>query len=366
MKLLAFIHWMPWRKSVWTMIALLLSGLAGCNLPGDVAASPTVNVTQAYQTVEARLTQAVAQTPQSTSSPAPTDQGVGPSPSPSNTPSGNGSTPSPTLVVTGTSAANLCDLAAPGVPIDVTIPDDTRMQPGEEFTKTWRLVNVGSCTWTNDYRLVWFSGEQFGAQQSVPLSGSVPPNGTIDISVDMEAPQSPGSYISYWKLRNPSGELFGIGPSGGSAFWVQIVVVPSTTVTVSPTPGTTLTPTITPTTIIQASGSATLQPGDVIDLDTIQVNSGDGDLAYREEDQAHLLVPQGSGVGFAVLDSGPPSLSDCQTRTLVADPLPVAGLAEGTYLCYRTDMALPGWARIAGYNAENGELSLEINTWEVP
>jgi hypothetical protein len=354
------------RKFCWMPVALLFAGLAGCNMPGDAAVSPTVNVTQAYQTVQARLTEAVARTPPAAASPAPTDQGVGPSPTPSPPPPESEPTLTATGPATDASPGSLCDLAAPGVPIDVTIPDETHMQPREEFTKTWRLVNVGTCTWTGDYDLVWFSGEQFGAPQSVTLSGQVPPNGSIDLSVDMVAPESPGTYISYWKLRNATGSLFGIGPSGGSAFWVQIVVDPSTTITTSPTAGTTSTPTVTPTPAVQASGSAALQPGDTLDLDTVQVNGGDADLAYREENQVRLLAPQGSGVGLAVLDANQPTLSECQTTTLVGDPLPVGDLAAGTYLCYRTNMALPGWARIASLDPDSGELVLEINTWEVP
>jgi hypothetical protein len=354
------------RKFSWLPVALLFASLAACNMPGAADVSPTVNVTQAYQTVQARLTEAVARTPLAPASPEATDQGVRPSPTSSATLEQSESTLTPTPPATGNSPGGLCDQAAPGVPIDVTIPDETRMQPGEEFTKTWRLVNVGTCTWTSDYDLVWFSGEQFGAPQDVSLSGQVPPNGTVDLSVDMMAPESPGTYLSYWKLRNASGALFGIGPSGGAAFWVQIVVVPSTTVTTSPTPGTTITPTITPTTGIQASGSVTLQPGDVLDLDTNQVNGGDADLSYQEEGETRLLVPQGSGVGLAVLGASQPSLAECQTTTLIGDPLPVGDLAVGTYLCYRTDMALPGWARIASLEVDTGELILEINTWEVP
>src|SRR5688572_2187376 len=31
---------------------------------------------------------------------------------------------------------------------DVSIPDNTRLEAGEKFTKTWKLQNTGSCTWT--------------------------------------------------------------------------------------------------------------------------------------------------------------------------------------------------------------------------
>jgi len=37
---------------------------------------------------------------------------------------------------------------------DVTVPDGTKMEPGDDFTKTWRLLNAGTCSWTTAYRLV--------------------------------------------------------------------------------------------------------------------------------------------------------------------------------------------------------------------
>ena len=46
------------------MLLMSLLGLAACNLPGSSAnTTPTLNVTQAYQTVEARLTQVALASP---------------------------------------------------------------------------------------------------------------------------------------------------------------------------------------------------------------------------------------------------------------------------------------------------------------
>src|SRR5512143_426233 len=45
---------------------------------------------------------------------------------------------------------------------DVTIPDGTQIQPGATFTKTWRLKNIGYCTWTTAYSMVYDSGTQMG------------------------------------------------------------------------------------------------------------------------------------------------------------------------------------------------------------
>jgi hypothetical protein len=107
---------------------------------------------------------------------------------------------------------------------DVTIPDETEMVPGETFTKTWRLKNSGSCTWTSGYALVFQSGNSMGAPGSVQITtGTVAPGQDIDVSVVLEAPESSGTYQGYFKLRNTDGVVFGIG-SESKPFWVKIVV----------------------------------------------------------------------------------------------------------------------------------------------
>jgi hypothetical protein len=108
---------------------------------------------------------------------------------------------------------------------DVTIPDDTPFSPGENFTKTWQLQNLGSCTWDSTYNLVFAGGEQMEAAESVPLTGTVPPGEFGDLSVLLVAPDLPGAYQSEWKLSSPDGILFGIGPGSDRPFWVQIVVI---------------------------------------------------------------------------------------------------------------------------------------------
>jgi hypothetical protein len=138
-------------------------------------------------------------------------------------------------------------MAAAGHPIDVTIPDGTVMAPGESFSKTWRLENVGSCTWTRFYAVVFFSGNSLNAHQTNYLPAEVEPGETIDLTVDMEAPMEAGEYQSNWMLSNADGELFGIGPNGDAPFWARIIVVPSETET--PTPTNTPTPEVTLTVV---------------------------------------------------------------------------------------------------------------------
>jgi hypothetical protein len=137
-------------------------------------------------------------------------------------------TATPTLTPSPTITSIPCNRAS--FVSDVTIPDGTELAPGASFTKTWRLKNTGSCEWTSSYSLVFDQGDAMGGQAAVQLTtGTVSPGQTVDISVDLTAPSTPGTYKGYWKLRNNSGVVFGIGLDASVAFWVEIEVVPATT-----------------------------------------------------------------------------------------------------------------------------------------
>jgi hypothetical protein len=109
---------------------------------------------------------------------------------------------------------------------DVTIPDGTTMSPDEEFTKTWSLQNTGTCTWTTSYSMIYYSGNSMSGSATA-LPSAVSPGGSIEVSVDLAAPSSAGTYTGYWRLQNASGVTF------GEAVYVQIVVSGSTA---TPTP----------------------------------------------------------------------------------------------------------------------------------
>jgi hypothetical protein len=107
---------------------------------------------------------------------------------------------------------------------DVTVPDGTVMNPGQKFNKTWQLKNVGTCTWTTDYKVVFYIGSSMGANTSQALSTPAAPGATISISIKMTAPTTAGSYKGDWFLSDPQGTTFGTELSGKVPFWVQIVV----------------------------------------------------------------------------------------------------------------------------------------------
>ena len=92
---------------------------------------------------------------------------------------------------------------------DVTLPDGSRVEPGAAFDKTWRLRNTGTCTWDTRYQFVFVGGSQLAGPSPVSLSATVPPGGTVDVTVPMIAPDAPGTYRSQWQMRNPDGRNFG-------------------------------------------------------------------------------------------------------------------------------------------------------------
>ncbi len=103
---------------------------------------------------------------------------------------------------------------------DVTIPDGTKINAGETFTKTWEFVNIGTCPWIN-YALKFAAGDRMSAPDSAPipptLSGS-----KVEISVELTAPSESGEYTGYFTLNDMNGKDVPIGTE--KTFWVKIVV----------------------------------------------------------------------------------------------------------------------------------------------
>lgn len=99
--------------------------------------------------------------------------------------------------------------------VEETIPDDSELQPGENFTKTWTFRNIGTCTWNTNYKLRFQSGDQLGAPAEVSMPATVTPDGQVVFSVNMTAPATPGTYQGYWNLYSDSNEYMG-------QIWVKV------------------------------------------------------------------------------------------------------------------------------------------------
>lgn len=188
------------KKITFALLTLVL--LAACNpAPASPTATP-VDVdalkTQAVQTVIAEVTQTAEAMPTATATDVPPTATEAPT-QPSQTPLA-----SPTSNLTPT--ANICDASA--FVADVTFPDNTQVEPGAQFQKTWRFKNIGSCRWTRAYTIRFAYGERMNAS-AVYLEAEVEPGAEADISVLLTAPTKPGTYKGYWSMFSNNGYQFG-------------------------------------------------------------------------------------------------------------------------------------------------------------
>jgi hypothetical protein len=208
--------------------------LASCG--PKVVATPTTDpnliYTAAAQTADARLTQIFQSTPSATPvTPSPTfdaTQTAAVQTASSVLTQMAAASPTPQGTITATLAPTTNPSAERAIYVaDVTIPDNTVINPGAAFVKTWKLQNAGTTTWSTDYALAFVSGEKMSSSDSVPLSQSVAPGQQVEVSVSMVAPTADGTYQGYWKMKNAGGQYFndsvyvlikvGSGGGGGTA-----------------------------------------------------------------------------------------------------------------------------------------------------
>jgi hypothetical protein len=86
-----------------------------------------------------------------------------------------------------------------------TISDYTKMDRDEDFTKTWTIVNTGTCTWDKSTLLVFVNGDKMDGDSSEAIGTQVTPGGHITASVDLTAPSSNGTYTGKWALQTADG-----------------------------------------------------------------------------------------------------------------------------------------------------------------
>jgi hypothetical protein len=118
------------------------------------------------------------------------------------------STPLPTIKPATAGGATSCNAAV--YVSDVTIPDGTTIAAGQNFTKTWKVSNTGSCTWTTTYQLTFVSGDSLGGKATA-LTKEVKPGESADISVVLTMTSATGKITSTWRLSNDKGQTFGDG-----------------------------------------------------------------------------------------------------------------------------------------------------------
>jgi polar amino acid transport system substrate-binding protein len=115
---------------------------------------------------------------------------------------------------------------------DNNMTNPPALNPGQAFTKGWRIRNSGSCTWKPGYVMAYSSGNTAASQmggQPIPVTQEVGPGATFDFYVNLVAPVTAGTYQGLWNLRNGQNQTF------GETVWVGITVRGAATATPKPT-----------------------------------------------------------------------------------------------------------------------------------
>ena len=218
--------------SLLSLSLILVLTACGSKTPVEPTADANAVYTAAAETVQAQLTQQAALNPTATNTPLPT----------------NTLAPIPTLAPVLTQPPATQPTSAPTTPPVSAAPDkysyigqnpadDTQIPANQAFDMVWTVENSGTTTWTKDYSLVFFIGDRMapaGRPNVYTLKNDVKPGERYDLTVDMVTPPTPGTYTSWWKLKNAEGQNFGdvtITVKVGAA-----VAAPTGTPTFTPTP----------------------------------------------------------------------------------------------------------------------------------
>jgi len=223
------------------MVSALLLAACGANVP---ELTPTVTFsadqirTEAVTTFSAALTETAFAAPSDT--PVPT---LTPAPTLGTLATSTGGVPfGAATSVAPTSAATACY----GLTFvsDVSIPDNTPMTAGKTFTKTWKVLNSGSCAWDAGFKFALTGGDPMGSS-TLTLPSSVAAGAQYDISVPMTAPSTSGTLRGNWRMSTAGGQFF------GDEVYVVIVVgggaAPTNTSGPAAATSTSAPPTLTPT-----------------------------------------------------------------------------------------------------------------------
>ena len=238
------------RKSIWlvsaTMLAIILSS---CNLGATPAPAqdPGAVQTQAFNSVmtlaalqQTQTSMAVPPTALPTNTLQPTNTLVG---LPTFAPVGGTSTPfgfnpqqpgfTPLALVSPVPTGGIVSTITTkngcndGLYIGETHPfDNEEVDLGKVFAKTWTIMNTGTCPWDEGYVFVFLTdlsspeikGYNIVLRKNKP-EDYTDPGHTQSYKVDIKAPNKPGTYKGFWKLRDDGGNFFGPLVS----LWVVVV-----------------------------------------------------------------------------------------------------------------------------------------------
>ncbi len=196
-------------------VAVLLTGCAQSVSTPNATTAPAASETPAISASTSTPTpqQPTATAPVDSPTVQPTSPPENTAPPPSATPEQQAPTALPAKDCTDTAAFFG----------DVTVPDGTAFKQNDPFVKTWRIRNEGTCTWGPDYTLVFSGGDQMNGPLTNPMPAA-DPGAVVDVSVNLTAPASGGTFTGNWEFQDPYGQRFGVSGNHADPIWVKIGV----------------------------------------------------------------------------------------------------------------------------------------------
>ena len=239
------------KVSVFVAAVIICLMCAGCSLMSVDRTRAKANriADDLFSQATVTMPVLVTNTPIPTFTPIPSD-----TPRPTET-----ETPTPTYQIIEYSSPTFEVLSTAEMPLsakdqftnvsDVTVPDDTVLEPGQLFIKSWRMTNSGESIWTEETKLMMEANYDMDMPDVVKAIFIKPndwidftpggwgtrifnvgPGTETDLAVILKAPETPGSYQIHFRLVNPSGEII------PTQFWMRFAVSrPTATPTPTPT-----------------------------------------------------------------------------------------------------------------------------------
>ena len=109
------------------------------------------------------------------------------------------------IVVTNTQPPTLIPIGSSGKDYECQVlavqPKDF-VTASTAFTAKWTVVNVGKATWdSNNSDYSYADGQRMYLQSIYDLPVNTAPGVTIELTADMQAPASPGTYTTTWGIN---------------------------------------------------------------------------------------------------------------------------------------------------------------------
>ena len=197
------------KLKVFSIVSVAALLLGACGTATTAAPTPDIALayTSAVQTVVAEITLTAAAFT-ATNTPLPTDTPIPPTET----------LATQVIIVTDVNGVPveisptpiLCDsMTFDILTVDVNTPDGTQMTANQEFIKTWKVKNNGSCVWGAGYGLIYAGYSDRMSGQPQPIAGVVAIGQEVEVSVSFKAPSKAGEYVSAWQMANDKGIPFG-------------------------------------------------------------------------------------------------------------------------------------------------------------